>query len=171
MAFPQTSVSQTQGGPFAGMLSSSHPDQSDSYVSEEASAEIPFGTMVKQGTAENGALKCTATSNVLAGIVVHSHGYAKDTELGSTGLKPKVNLRLLQKGRVWVPVEEAVVPGDAVRVRVVAGGGETAGAFRKAADSTDCIDISKFARWITGGSSVAELEIDLSNRASGVADT
>lgn len=173
MSVPFTSVKQAIGAAIAGMLADTKLVEIDSFVSEEASAEIPFGVMVKQGTADNGALKLTATSNKLVGLVVHDHSYAKDTELGSTGLKPKTTLRVMTKGRAWVTVEEAVTPASAVKVRAVAGGSEVAGAFRDTADSTDCIDISAFARYLTtaGAGELALLDLDMSGRNDAVADT
>jgi hypothetical protein len=173
MGVPFTSVQQSTAGVFAGMLADGHPTEFDSFVSEEASAEIPFGVMVKQGTADNGALKLTATSNKLVGLVVHTHGYAKDNELGSTGLKPKTTLKVLTKGRAWVKVEEAVTPSSAVKVRAVASGGEVAGAFRDTADSTDCIDCSAFMRYVTSAAAdgFAMVDIDMSGRNDAVADT
>jgi len=174
---PQTSVTALTRG-YAGMLvDTSYHKNTRSYVSEESSAEIPFGVMVVQGTADNQALlpHTSAADNEqkLLGIVQHSHAYAKDQELGDDGLKPKVTMGVLTHGRILVPVEEDVAPGDAVRVRVVVSGAEQAGAFRTAADGTDCIDISSFARWTASGTAagVAELEIDMTNRAGATADT
>lgn len=177
MSVPFTAVSQSTAGVFAGMLADAKDVEVDSFVSEEASAEIPFGVMVQQGTADNGALKLATSSASMAGklvgVVVHSHAYAKDTELGSTGLKPKTTLKVLTRGRIWVQVEEAVTPLSPVKVRAVATGGEVAGAFRDTADSTDCVDISKFARYLTtaGAAGFAILDLDMSGRFGAVADT
>lgn len=176
MAARQTSVAAAALG-FPGMLSDATPHQCDSRVSEEASAEIPFGTMVIRGADEdNGALQLhtssAATVALLAGIVVHTHNYAKPTQLGDIGLKPGVVLNLLQKGRIWVTTEDACDPGDTVKVRAIAAGAEVKGAFRVAADASDCVDISKFARWITsaGAGGVAMLEIDMTNASQATAD-
>lgn len=179
MAARQTSVAANAIA-FAGMLAvSDQGTRIESRVSEEASAEIPFGTMVIRGsTSEDlGALQLhTSSASMaaqLAGIVVHDQTYAKDTELGDTGLKPGVMLNLLQRGRIWVQPEDTVDPGDAVKVRAVVTGSEVKGAFRGAADSTDCVDISKFARWVTSGTSAipAQLEIDMVGASQAVADT
>lgn len=143
-----------------------------SRVNAEASAEMPFGTMVKQGTDPHEVLLCTATTNKFAGVVVFNHCYAKPNELGDDGLKPKVAFNILNKGRIFVRPEDAVTPVSAVRVRCVAGGGEVAGAFRAAADGTDCVDISKYARWLRSADAgeLCEVEIDMTNAAEGVAD-
>lgn len=150
----------------------------DSKISEEASAEIPFGVMIITGsTNEDDGAKLLHTSSavsapLLGGVVLWTDNYAKPSELGDTGLKPGVTLNVLQKGRVWVLTEDAVDPHDAVRVRAVTAGAEVKGAFRSAADSTDCVDISKFARWITStsGPGLAIVEIDMTNSNLAVAD-
>ena len=177
MASSQTSVAAAAIG-FAGMLADS--DQAPrvaSKINEEASAEIPFGTMVIRGTDEEmQALQlhtsAAAVAALLAGVVVHDHSYAKDTELGTTGLKPGVTLNVLERGHVYVLTEETVTPGDAVRVRAVVSGNEVKGAFRTSADSTDCVNISKFARWVKGGTTTvpAVLEIDMVGASQAAAD-
>lgn len=145
-------------------------------TSEEASAEIPMGVMVAIGTEDDGALllhtSAAAMATKLKGVSVFGQGYAKDTELGSTGFKPKCTFDVLNKGRIYVKVEETVAPGDDVRVRVVAAGAEVKGAFRKTADATDCVKINKFAKWIRGASAggLAVLEIDMTNSALAEAD-
>lgn len=178
MSFPQTSVAQSAAGAFAGLLVDSSPSEVRSYVSEESSAEIPFGVMVCQGTADNGAkllnTSAAAMAKAMVGIVLHSHGYAKDNELGDDGLKPKVIMRVLHKGVAWVQVEEAVTPASAVKVRAVATGEEVPGAFRDTPDgTTDCVDISAFARYLTsaGAGGFAQIAIDMTDARSGVADT
>jgi hypothetical protein len=143
-----------------------------SATSEEASAEIPFGVMVKAGTADYGVLKMTATTNKLAGITFRTHDFA-DLELGDTGLKPGATFGVARKGRYFVKIEENVTPASDVRVRAVAGGAEVAGAFRATADSTDCIDLTPFAKWVRtalAADGVGELDIDLTNADLAVAD-
>jgi hypothetical protein len=148
----------------------------DSATSEEASAEIPFGTMVIQGTADNGAKQlhtsAAVSEQLLLGIAVRSHDFAVGSELGDTGLKPGATFGVLKKGRAWVAVEDAVAPGDPVRVRAVVAGNEVKGAFLTAADSTDAIDISAFAKWRTSADAgdLAVVEIDMTNSALAVAD-
>jgi hypothetical protein len=123
------------GGPQAEVLT---------MVNNEASAEMAFGLAVafEGSTDDNGALAPDATSDVIAGILVHSHDYSNSADglLGTTGVKPTGRLNVLRRGWIWVKVEEAVVPGDRMFIRAVATGGEEEGALRKSADSTDCID-------------------------------
>lgn len=174
----QTTVNARMTIAFAGMLADSdRVVHCDSRFNEEASNEIAFGTAVVRGTTnkDNGALRphtsAAAAAPLFAGIVVHSHDYARDVELGTTGLKPKVTMQVLQQGRIYVLPEESVAPGDAVRFRAIAGAG-TVGAFRKTADAGNSVDISKFARWITTGSTTvpAVLEIDMAGAKDATAD-
>lgn len=170
----QTSHPRVQPLAQAGTIADpSFVKHADSLRNDHASAEIPFGVMVAASSDPgDGALPLTATDNVLAGIVVYDHAYARLAELGDTGLKPDVVMTVLKRGRIYVLPEETVVPGGAVRVRAVVTGSEVAGAFRTTADSTDCIDISAFARWVRGGSSSspAVLEIDMLFAQTAVAD-
>jgi hypothetical protein len=146
-----------------------------SATSEEASALIPFGVMVKQGSGDYGALKLTATTNAFIGISFRSNDFAVGLEIDeSTGnLKPGATFGVARKGRFFVLIEEDVTPASDVRVRCVATGNEVAGAFRATADSTDCVDLTGLARWIRTADAddgVGELEIDMTNIGLAVAD-
>src|SRR5688500_17943821 len=78
------------------------------YVSEEAADEIPFGRMLAQGTGDRQCLLMAAQADLLIGVAVRSQSYQVDTQLGSTGLKPKVTVSVLTKGRIWVTAVDAV---------------------------------------------------------------
>lgn len=165
---PQSTMTDAQGLGFAGEIADSTiVKQTDSFVNEEASAEIPFGVMAIHGTNDGDAKLMTANTELPAGIVLHSHRYAKDEELGSTGLKPDVSMNLLQKGRILVTAVDAVTPADPVRYIVAGGGFQTASAGVGAS-----VDISLFARWITsaGAGELAVLEIDMTGRGHRVND-
>lgn len=174
MSAIQTSVATSTDVCFPGMEpDSSQPGAVNSYLNEEASAEIPFGVMVGQGVTDGGCLLLAATSDKLIGVVMHSHAYAKDLELGDDGLKPSVTVGVKAKGRAWVLVEEDVTPASDVLVRAVATGNEVAGAFRDTADASDCIDISAWARYVKssvtladGSTKVALVEFDVTNRGA-----
>lgn len=165
---------------FAGMLADSDPAiRTEGRVNREASAEIRFGVMVaRDATYKNDGCvllhtSAAAVEQLLAGVVVFQQDLSKPDELGDTGIKPGVAVRLLRRGHILVLPEETVDVGDAVRVRAVAAGAEKAGAFRKSADGTDCINISKFARWVRGGTTSvpAVLEIDMVGAGNALADT
>jgi hypothetical protein len=171
----QTSVSTSRQRAFPGMLvDTSLLKNGESKVNSEASAEIRFGIMVKVDGSDNEKVKLVAaiTGETLAGVVVHNHAYAKDDELGTTGIKPKVSLTTLTRGRAWVIVEADVTIDDPVHLRCIANGGNTTlGAFAIAQDGVNTKDVSGFCRWLgssvtytpSGGSAikVAPLEFDL----------
>lgn len=181
----QTAVASKMTAGLAGQLFSLG-DAADarlgSATSAESSAEIGFGLMVIRGSADGSALlphtsaAAMVAAPLLLGVVVLSHGFAEPQELADTdsgGLKPKTTFTVLEEGEIWVIPEDNVTPASDVRVRVVAAGAEKAGAFRAAADSTDCVEISAFARWRSSasGGSPARLWIDMSNVQLAVADT
>lgn len=134
------------------------------FFSEENSAEIPFGTAVKRGTAYNGALQPTAESDVIIGFVVRDHAYAEG-ELGATGVKPAAPLSVMRRGRMWVQCDSGCTAGDALWVRAVATTGQRLGAPEDADDSTDTVSAITQGTWRTTASAgeVALLEFDFVN--------
>lgn len=174
-AIPQTVVNDAPPLGLPGLLYDSNSrQQSCSAVNSEATAVMAFGIMV----AENGtraALLLAAVTDRLKGIVIRESSLARDIEYDETllGVKPKVEISLLEKGRIWVPIENTVTEASEVHVRCVATGSEVAGAFRNNKDGTDTLDLSAFARWVLGGTAAtgAVLEFDLTNRNLAVADT
>lgn len=162
-------VKTAVGAPFAGMRTHFNKNKVASVVSEEASAEIPFGTAVVQGTADDGVLIPAAQANLVRGIVQHSHTYNKDNELGSTGLKPKVVFDCAEEGELYVATTEAVSPASAVRIFMSGG---SAGKFGKTASAGVSIDVSKFCQWkeTTTGSGAARLAFDFRDRKNSSSD-
>ncbi len=168
-----TAVTRITSG-FAGQIASnSLVTKKRSTVSEESSAEMAFGIMVAQGDADDGALIIAAKTDLLRGIVMQNHDFAKDQELGDVGLKPLTAFDVLDIGDITVLVEAAVTPGDSVHVRATTNGGFTVmGAFTPTADGAHTIDISKFARWMTSGDATNRpiLHIDMTNVALAAPD-
>lgn len=152
-----------------------------SATSEEASAEVPFGVMVKDGTDDDLVKNVNATNNKLAGITVFAHNFDYPVQRGDVGLKPGVTFGVLRKGRIYVRVEDAVTPASEVHVRAVTGGvngygtagAETAGAFRGTQDATDTIDITGFAKYTSSADAgeIATVEIDMNQASLAVADS
>lgn len=177
----QTAVADKMTVGLAGQLADFH-SMADAVINtgtnEEASAEIVPGKMVIRGTAADGALKphtsaaAMVASQLLKGIALLDHGYADDVELGDDGYTSGTTFGVLYQGAVWVIPEDAVTPASDVRVRVVAAGAEVAGSFRGAADGTDCVEITPFARWLTSGdaNTPAKLYIDMTHVALATAD-
>lgn len=166
MAAPQTSVGVMPIG-VEGDLADEWTVMNgavDSATSEETTAEIPFGVAVKAGTAASSMKLLTAITETVNGVLVYEPDFAKPSQLGDTGIKPKVTARLLRFGRILVIPEDTVTEASGVFVRAVATTGERAGAFRGTADGTDTIDVSAFFRWRRGGGSagtLCELEVNL----------
>lgn len=180
----QTSVSDRMPVGIPGQLADLHSAEFGDVVSatnEEASAELPFGVMVKDGTGPDLVKNVATTNDRLAGVIVHAQNFAKPVQLGDTGLKPGVTFGVLRKGRIYVRVEDAVEIGDEVHVRAVIGGAngygdagaESHGAFRGTQDGTDTIDITAFAKWVTEADAgeVAVVEIDMNQASLAVADS
>lgn len=123
---------------FEGLLANATQAKLRSYFSEESSAEMLFGRMVQQGTADAGAKSLTAINNVLAGILAFAHAYEPGAVSG--GVIPKDALSVLVEGDVWVICEEAFTPASAVHCRGLAGAGAV-GRFRVTADSTNTFQL------------------------------
>lgn len=173
MAIAQTGITSMEPGMPGLVADTDLGKKTASRVNAEASAEMRFGIMVAEGAGEAEALLLAANDDQLAGVVVHSHWYHKDLELGDNGLKPKATIGVLQRGTIWVEVEGTLpTKASEVHVRAVAAGAEVAGRFRATKDGTDTIDITGLAQW-TGrtGTGIAELTLDIANRGLAVADT
>lgn len=138
----QTTFNERRDIAFEGILADSTNRKVTSKVAEGAGLEYGLGCTLGTDKALQRA-PLSAITEKFAGILVHEH-----TEEGVQPADQK-GISILEQGSIYVKVEEAVVPGEPVFVRAVAGVGERAGAFRKSADSTDCIDISSVAKWET----------------------
>lgn len=139
-----------------------------SYVSEEASAEIPFGVMIMKGAADFGALLVNAANAIPVGVLVHAFVYdnGPNGELGLVGLKPKAAFNVMRSGRIYVMVEENVTAMDRAYVRYAAGaGGTQLGAFRKTSVVNETIDVRKNCQFLTSASAgdIATLAVDMMN--------
>lgn len=83
-----------------GQLADIAPAIIESRVNAEASLEIGFGKAVKaDGATTDGALVVGAYTETIDGIALHSHSYDRVNELGTVGIKPKVKVSVLRKGR------------------------------------------------------------------------
>lgn len=145
-----------------------------SSTNEEASAEIPFGLMVKQGTGGSRELcKLPTAAAGLLGVTVHAQNFAKPVQLGDDGIKPGVTVGVLRKGKIYVELNgaTAVTPASEVHVRV-AGAGQLGSFSGGTGVAAETVDISAFARWCGSGSEgdVVAVEIDMTNSASAVID-
>jgi hypothetical protein len=161
----QTSISASMPVAYSGMLADASPKSTLTRFNEEASAEIPFGSGVIQGSGADGALLPVDENSAVLGIALHSHAYHED-DLGDDGLVADATFTVLTQGRVYVQVEDAVVPGDRGWCRAVTAGAEVAGAWRGTDDGTDTIDCTKQTKFVTAASAAgfAVLEVNFMNK-------
>lgn len=139
----QLSYSDTMAVAFAGMLYDLTDNDIVSSVSQESSLEIPFGVGVCRGTVDSGVKLPAVSTAKMKGVAVHSHAYEPLDALGTVGVKPTFPINTLRRGRIWVIVEEAVVPGDRAFVRFAAGsGGSQLGAWRKSEVLDETLDLT-----------------------------
>ncbi len=142
---PQLDYNTNPARGFAGLVERGVPDGLRTVTNEEA-VPLEVGAGVAEGATERGALKLAATSDTFIGVVGHKH---RDTEIdGTVGIPADGTGFVVEKGDVWVRVEEAIAIGDAVFVRAVAAGLEVAGDFRTDADGTDAFELTN-ARWLS----------------------
>lgn len=122
----------------------------ESRANEEASASVPFGVFVAQGSTSTfgGFKKLAAITDPVAGVLVREHAYVRDVEYDDDGMKPGVTGTVDSEGCVWVPAETAMTGSSRVYIRAVAAGAEVAGSVRATTDSTDLIDASAWARCV-----------------------
>ena len=174
----QTTYSSAPGLGYSGTLDHDYPHGILTVKNVETSASIPFGKAVKFKTSSPAsnydALLPAAESDKVAGIVIREEIYARTYtdadgntvgDMDGTGLIPGTFFNIARKGRMLVTVATAVAVGDGLWVRAVAGSGETLGALENADDSTDMIDCTTQARFVTSASigGLAWLEFDFTN--------
>ena len=136
------------------------------------SAAIGFGLCVCQDPQDDdkarspiAATDITASGTVL-GITAHMQAIVQNlTSTGSDGSDGYIlgeAMSVLRKGRIYVQVEDAVTAGNDVYVRYVAGTGETLGAFRSDADTSDAAVLpgAKY-RTSAAASGITIIEINL----------
>ncbi len=156
----QLTYEDNQAVGFAGQLYDLGENDMVTGVSEEASAEMPFGIVVVRATTDDGVKIPAAEADIPKGVVVHSHSYQVGVDLGDTGLKPKTEMSIMRRGRIWVTVQEAVIPGDRAYIRF-AGTGQKGG-WRKSEVVGETMDITLQAEFQTtaAADALAVVEVD-----------
>jgi len=92
-------------------------------VSLAAEDEVPFGRFLAAGTDLDKQAKvpalATDITNLLKsrGIAIHKYDYVENPNLSEPGNADKDVISALRKGRIYVPVEQAVTPDDPVYAR------------------------------------------------------
>ena len=166
MAITDYSLAMTPS--IAGQLADMAQADIRSFVNSERSAEIPFGFAVVQGSGEKDALLPSTSDDVCVGVVVHSHAYDPDNDLGDDGVKPDRELNIMNKGRVWVVVGEGVDVGDRgfVVYDIPVSGAQTPGHIMKTNTEDVTLDTGAQIKFLTAATSAGDLalaEIDMMN--------
>lgn len=151
----QTSVTVNPPLGRAGQQYDNGPDNVQ--VTKIATEAIPFGSWVSftaEGICENPDSAAEITN-------IHGGGIAliDPTKPSQVGYEIGDSVRVLVKGRVWVPTEEAVANTDTPFARHTAGGGGSVkGVFRNDADTASAATPAN-TRFYQGGTSLAVLEL------------
>lgn len=159
----QTTFNIEQSGPYAGMKAGVGPDTIGSYRNGEAAA-VPFGVLVQQGT-DDGEFDLYDTTGglKLLGVLCHTHALSNRDLSNDDGIAVDAMGNVMERGRVFVEVEDAVAAGEPAFARFVAGaGGTQLGAFRSDADtaSADAIPGLMYKTSASAGG-IAELSVNL----------
>ncbi len=117
----QTSFSEKPAAAFAGMLADPNLDSAESSAFNEEASAVPFGVLVKKGTADN-KFQLFSSAAKPFGLVKHSHAHAMSGD-GVSGSQAGDPTSLLRKGRMWVSVEDAVTAGQPAYARHTSDGG------------------------------------------------
>jgi hypothetical protein len=163
MAITDYSIEMTPS--IAGQLADLGIADALSFVNSEASAEIPFGYAVVQGSGAKDALLPATSDDICVGIVVHSHAYDPDNDLGTTGVKADRELSILNKGRVWVVVGGTVSVGDRGYVSYDVGAA-TPGRIMGEDHTDETLDTGAQIKFLTAATSAGDLalvEVDMMN--------
>jgi hypothetical protein len=165
----QSTFSVNHAVAYSGQLADNGPHDIATMRNDESTAEMAFGRAVRFASvsdAQSAKLPAAETDKV-AGILVLSHAYDAELELGTTGVVPGAELNVLRKGRIWVTVEDAVEVGSRLWVRAVAGGDpEFLGGLCIADDGSDTIDCTNQGVFRSAASAggLAVLEVDFTNK-------
>lgn len=124
-----------------------------------------FGRMVsRDGVSEDKIVAPAGAASNRVGVVVSTHSLPSNEGGDDPHYAAQDSVMVMNKGRIYVAIEEDIAVGDDVYFRHTAGGGGTKlGAFRNDADTATADQLTN-ARWIKGGTAaegIALLELDV----------
>ncbi|OHD25173.1 MAG: hypothetical protein A2Y38_06665 [Spirochaetes bacterium GWB1_59_5] len=126
--------------------------------------EIPFGRAVAKVTGDdNGVELPDSGAAVLLGVAVRDISVEEGDATAENAFAADSAVGVLRRGQIWVQVEEAVTPDDAVFVRHTANGPLTKlGIFRTDADGGNAIALTT-AKFLTSAATdgLAVLDVNL----------
>lgn len=171
----QTTYSFDMPKAYAGQLISAPAGGIVSKTNGEVSASIAPGRAVAWDTSDasfsdDAAILPAAADDVVLGIVLRTqtNGISPYGDLDDTGYVIGATMQVLQQGKCWVIVEDAVVANETrLWVRRVAGGDpEFLGGLVAADDSSDTIDCTAQGIFRTSASAgeLAVLEVNFTSK-------
>jgi len=120
----------------------------DSLTNDEAATAIGFGLGVK-ANGEDGCKLPASSADAIEGVTMHVPLIQPDAN-GDRKTPTDGVCLVMQRGRIWVDVEETVSKGDPVFVRHTANGaGKDPGQFRK--DSDGSVGVKPQVSWTLSG--------------------
>ena len=133
---------------------------------------VPFGRGMAASTTAGISTLPSVSSFVWDGVSVNrAKGRPKDTSVSPPVTGPNEYgeaeaVPIMRWGRIWVKVEEAVNPGDAVRIRHTVAPGDatqTPGRFRTTAAANETVNVTQGAKYFTsaGIGELAGLEFNV----------
>lgn len=156
----QTQVDTYMEKGLAGQLADIGPTDIVTRINAH-SAAVPFAVFVTKGANEGEARLPSASAEVTGlaglGVVLRSH-----TQPQNEGYAVGDPMAVIKKGRVWVPVENAVAAESAAFVRFAVNTTEQTGAFRSDADTDKAVALpgAKFVSDAAAGA-LALLDLNL----------
>jgi hypothetical protein len=156
----QTTVDTTPIIGVPGQLATEHDEHNarvDSGCNEEAATNIPFGVLVKRGTAKGLIKLPTTAADVFDGVVVHANEFDAESQLADatvntfvqSAIKPGVTAGLVLEGTVLVIPEANGIATSGVHARIVASGGNVQlGSFTPTAEVAKTVNLTALARWV-----------------------
>lgn len=121
---------------FRGLLGDPNDDSFAIPMANGAAAAVGFGIMVRRDATnpEDQFDVLSAAGQTPLGVLVHTQAQQNPALADPLGVDLLEMASVLRRGRIWVPVEEAVAVGDSVYCRHTTGTGTEIGAFRNDAD-------------------------------------
>lgn len=129
----------------AGMLNDNGVDDVLTFAAETT---LEAGRPVVRGTADTQCLLPSGAADEFLGVTVFQQPVEDDDLAAVLTFSVGEPVGVLQKGRIWVRVEEAVVAGDPVFWRHTTSGPLVPGGWRNDADTATAVQVAG-ARFLT----------------------
>lgn len=167
-----------QTAAFGGLIADNGDNDIVSGFNEDT-GQIAFGTGVAQSSSDTKGVKNMSSSATLKGIAVFSYMHAPGTfgDLGTSGINPGEDVRVMRRGRCWVELDPGVSSinpfVDRGYCRYSSDGTNTQiGAWTNSSSesSTNTLDCTRQVVFVSGiivapdGSNIAQVECDFTNR-------